>query len=324
MVSDKITQQSLKRLPISEVRSAFKTAESRFILGTGVKFCGICLVTMIMVGYQLYVNARLNFYFFRAHGLEGLAEMRESYFDYVLSNFGDTLPLLFGFLIVLFFLGLYVANMILRPFKNIGRYCEEIVANPDRPYVVEQLAGYRLLTHFSEFFFEHLLDARRKGKLEERPIPPQYTGIHGPVVDWAYLMHFGIFIVIMTVVSVSVIMNVATDIHENTVQLAIKVLKVDPRVMANFFAEQSGILDEMWIITGILVCVLNLLLAFHLYDQVAGAAFGVFATMRSFLKGNYSARVHLVGYSYLRDSTRHFNKYLDWVQKNLTKDAGHS
>ena len=128
----------------------------------------------------------------------------------------------------------------------------------------------------------------------------------------------------MTILSVVMIMHVATDIHQNTIQLAIKILKADPKVMAYFFNAQSIVLDELWVMTGILVCVLNLMLAFHLYNAVSGAAFGIFATMRSFIKGNHSARVHLVGYTYLRDSTRQLNKYLDWLQKNLQKPNGRS
>jgi hypothetical protein len=42
--------------------------------------------------------------------------------------------------------------------------------------------------------------------------------------------------------------------------------------------------------------------------------------MRSFMKGNHSSRVHLVGYTHLREYTRKLNKYLDYIQNNFSKD----
>lgn len=304
---------------LSALRGAFKTAESRFILFTGLKFAAISLATLAIIAYLLYSNARMNFYFFQAHGFSTKVDLTEAYFDYVLSNFADVIPFIFVFIVVIFLTGLYIAIMILRPFKKIGDYSVLVLEKPDAPYVVDQFAGHRLVTRFSELFFDYLRVSRTQGKLEERSIPPQYMGIHGPVFDGAFLFHFSFFIIISSIVSIIVIMKIAADIQQNTIQLAIKVLQADPKVLANFFNAQTNMLDELWILSGLVVCVLNLMLALHLYKAVSGAAFGIFATMRSFIKGNHSARVHLVGYGYLRDSTRQLNKYLDWVQKNLSK-----
>jgi hypothetical protein len=57
----------------------------------------------------------------------------------------------------------------------------------------------------------------------------------------------------------------------------------------------------------------------HLYGKVSGAAFGIFSTMRSFMKGDHFSRVHLVGYAHIRDNTRKLNKYLDFAQNNFEK-----
>jgi hypothetical protein len=307
---------------LPKLRKLFQSDESQFVLGTALKFCLISWVAAFMMGYQLYVNARTNFFFFRAHGLADMTDVREAYFDYILSSLMDSLPLIFALFVGLFFLGIYVAKMILRPFKNIGKYCEQVIEHPEIPYEVEQFAGHRLLHRFSELFFEYLRDAKRVGRIEPRPIPPQFTGIHKPVFDGPFLLHYSFFIAMLIIVSVVMIMKVVGEVHENTVQLAIRYLKADPKITSSFFMSQSNMLNEMWVLTAVLVLALYLILALHLYSQVSGASFGIFATMRSFLKGNYSARVHLVGYSFLRDSTRSLNKYLDWVQKNLTKGAG--
>ena len=275
------------------------------------------LVEMI-VAYIVFSNTRLNFYFFRAHGYAGIDNLGEAYFQHVLADSIDALPWILGFHIAIFFMGLYIGHLMLRPFKRIGDYCLKVVENPDTVYRNEEFSAYRLLTRFSEIFFEHLRDARRKNKLTTRDIPPQYTGIHKPVFDGPFIFHFSFFLVIVMIVSIIAIMGFATDIHENTTQLAIRMLKADSKVISTFFQDQTFLVEEMWWLTAILVVSLHFVMGLHLYNQVSGAAFGIFATMRSFMKGNWQSRVHLVGYSYLRESTRAINKYLDWMQKNLT------
>jgi hypothetical protein len=214
-------------------------------------------------------------------------------------------------------MGLYIGHIILRPFKTMGDYCTKVIEKPDTPFNLEEFSAYRLLTRFSEIFFDFLRDSRKKNTLEPKDIPPQYTGIHKPVFDAPFLFHFSFFLVIIMIVSTIVIMDFATDVHTNMTQIAIRMLKADPKILSAFFQDQAGIIDEMWFLTALLVVILHIVLGLHLYNQVSGAAFGIFATMRSFMKGQYQNRVHLVGYSYLRDSTRALNKYLDWIQKNL-------
>ena len=303
--------------PASIFKKVFQSEESRFLLGTALKIWGISVLVEMIVGYILFSNVRLNFYFFRAHGYGGIDQLGEAYFQHVLSDLIDALPLVLLFHIIIFFMGLYIGHIILRPFKRMGDYCIKVIDNPDLAYSNEEFSAYRLLTRFSELFFDHLRESRQKGKITARDIPPQYMGVHKPVFDGPFLFHFSFFLVIIMIVSIVVIMDFATDVHDNMTQIAIRMLKSDPKVMTAFFQDQSFLVDEMWFLTAILVVGLHIVMAFHLYSQVSGAAFGIFATMRSFMKGNWQNRVHLVGYSYLRESTRALNKYLDWVQKNL-------
>ena len=308
--------QLLERL--SFLKKIFQTEESRFLLGTAMKIWGISMLVELIVGYFVFNNIRLNFYFFKAHGYKGIDYLGEAYFEQVLGNIIDVLPWILGFHVVIFFMGLYIGHIMLRPFKRIGEYCLQVVEKPDTAYHVEEFSAYRLLVRFSEIFFDHLRSGRQKNKLEPRDIPAQYMGIHKPVFDGAFLFHFSFFLVIIMIVSIIAIMGLAIDVHENTSQIAIRMLKADPKMITEFFFDQSFIVHEMWYLTAILVVGLHVVMGLHLYSQVSGAAFGIFATMRSFMKGNWQSRVHLVGYSYLRESTRALNKYLDWVQKNLT------
>jgi hypothetical protein len=103
-----------------------------------------------------------------------------------------------------------------------------------------------------------------------------------------------------------------TDLATKTLPESVAVRK--------FISSQIFILDELVLMTITLTSIFYILLGLHLYSKVSGAAFGIFSTMRTFMKGNYFSRVHLVGYAHIRDYTRKLNKYLDHLEKNLVKD----
>ncbi len=299
------------------IRRAFKGEDSRFIMLVGLKVSGISFFVTLFIYYFLLQVSRLNYAFFEAQGFplqdEGL------FFDYIAGEALENAPILFAFHVFLFFIGTYVGWIILRPFRVIGEYCDKVLENPNAVYKIDEFSHYKLLTRFSEFFFEFLREARRKGEISSNSIPPQYSKIHKPVPDYVFLLHFSILLIIISICSsVFIIENSSILFHDMT-ELAMKTLK-DPAVVGKFFSKQMFILDELVFMTVTFTAIFYVLLGFHLYSKVSGAAFGIFSTMRAFMKGNYFSRVHLVGYVYIREYTRKLNKYLDHVENNLIKD----
>lgn len=300
-----------------EFRRVFKNEDTRFIIFVGMKVSGISLGVSLFVYYFLFQVSRLNYAFFEAQGFP--VQDETFFFDYIGREALDNVPVLFAFHVFLFFIGTYVGWLILRPFRVIGEYAEQVIENPNAIYKTDEFSNYKLLTRFSEFFFEFLREARRKGEITSNSIPPQYSRIHKPILDWIFLLHFGILLVIITICStVFIIENSSSLFHEMT-ELAMKTLH-DPAAVGKYFTKQMFILDELVFMTITLTSFFYILLGFHLYGMVAGAAFGIFSTMRAFMKGNYFSRVHLVGYAYIRDYTRKLNKYLDYLENNLIKN----
>ncbi len=303
---------------IIELKRAFKTEESRFILFTGLKVSGISFFISVFINLLMLEVMRLNYAFFKAHGFPDFGG-QTPFYDYLFSEVLENVYFLFGFHIILFFIGTYVGWIILRPFKTIGDYCEQVLENPNTVYKADEFSTYKLLTRFSEFFFEYLRESRKRGEILANSIPPQYSRIHKPVTDKIFMLHFGILLVIISIGSALFTIQNTSSLFENMVTLASKTL---PRSQNGelFFARQMFIIDDAIVLTIILVALGYIGLGFHLYDKVSGAAFGIFSTMRSYMKGNYFSRVHLVGYAYLREYTRKLNKYLDYVQNNLNKE----
>ena len=301
-----------------EFKNIFKSDETKFIIATGLKVSTISLAINLAVYFFLLEVMRLNHVFFRAHGFPEFSG-DSTFYDYIAKEAMDNLPILFSFHIFLFFIGTYLGWIILRPFRTIGEYCEEVVHNQNAIYQVEEFSTYKLLTRFSEFFFEFIRESRKKGEIVTNSIPPQYSKIHQPVSDRVFMLHFGILLVIISICSCLFIIENTSEIFTNMIELANKTLQ-SQKAVSTFLGEQAFILDDIVTLTVVLTTLMYVILGFHLYSKVSGAAFGIFSTMRAFMKGNHFSRVHLVGFAHVRDSTRKLNKFLDYVQNNFDKD----
>ncbi|MFY7991994.1 MAG: hypothetical protein ACOVP4_01785 [Bacteriovoracaceae bacterium] len=302
-----------------QIRMVFKGEDSKFLIFTGIKIMAISMVTFICSFYFLLQVLRLNFVFFESKGYPKLEILEQAWFESVIGESLENLVYIFFFHIFLFFIGIYVGHIILRPFRAIGEYCQKVIDQPNAVYKVDDFSTYRLLTHFSEFFFEYLRESRKRGVILANSIPPQYSGIHKPMPDRIFIFHFVFLLTIVSISSTVFIIETINSIYSNMIELALTTLKFDPS-LTEFFTKQNFIYDQTVYITIGMTVILYSLLGMHLYSMVSGAAFGIFATMRSFMKGNYFSRVHLIGYSYIREHTRVLNKYLDYIQNNFDKE----
>lgn len=302
-----------------QIHMVFKGEDSKFLLFTGIKIMAISMVTFICSFYFLLQVLRLNFVFFESKGYPKLEILEQAWFEAVIGESLENLVYIFFFHIFLFFIGIYVGHIILRPFRAIGEYCQKVIDQPNAVYKVDDFSTYRLLTHFSEFFFEYLRESRKRGLILANSIPPQYSGIHKPMPDKIFIFHFVFLLTIVSISSTVFIVETINSIYSNMIELALTTLKFDPS-LTEFFTKQNFIYDQTVYITIGMTVILYSLLGMHLYSMVSGAAFGIFATMRSFMKGNYFSRVHLIGYSYIREHTRVLNKYLDYIQNNFDKE----
>ena len=112
----------------------------------------------------------------------------------------------------------------------------------------------------------------------------------------------------------------ALDVHEQIINLSFQFIKDSKTGLSYFLDQQRSIYIQVVIASSLIVFVGYLGLSLHLYGKISGAIFGFFATMRSFLKGNHKARVHLIGYGHIRPYGRIMNKFLDHVERECSID----
>lgn len=295
----------------------YNDEEFMFKVGMGLKFLGVSVLCTISVLLFTYLLIRIDLIFFVAHGFPGALAFKEAFVEFIYSSIFDEIIwiILSGFFV--FAIGYYLSAIMIRPFKVIGQYCDDKISDKKNYYSPDFFSDLKLLTSFSVFFFTKVDEASIKGKLGNVDVPTHFTRIHKPNFERNFFFNYLFIIAIFALMSSLGIIALNLEFRDQVTDLARRFLANNPK--ATYF------LDEQFIIADIAVyffvslhLLLYFLLGVHMYSKVATPAFAVFATMRSFLKGNHHNRVHLIGYYYLRNDCRKINKYLDHVQKNLT------
>lgn len=297
------------------LNKAFKSEKSKFKLWNGLKIVSIQLILFVFTSLFFWMFMHINYTFFEVNGYPGIIQLKDAYYEYII---GEVLPVIgyfFVFLIGLFFVGNYLSDLLLRPFGKVGLYCDQKLNSDNRPYVNDPLSDFQLLSVFGEYFFRWIDESTKEGCLTKTTIPPQFCKIHAPRYEKNFFLNFGLVIVIISICSAISTFQVAVGIHEKTTQLAVDLL--DHKGGVSYFLQEQGQLFHliMWL-TVFSHILIYLTYAIHLYNRVSGAAFGIFSTMRAFMKGNFSARVHLINYNHVRGPCRSLNKYLEYLQKN--------
>ncbi len=306
----------------SLIMNRYNDDEFVFKLGTGIKFVLISLGFNFAVLLFTYLLLKIDLIYFVANGYPGANEFQEAFYDFIYSSLFDHIPYVVGAFIFIFLLGFYLSAIMIRPFKVISLYCEERLNNREHYDSPDYFSDLKLLTSFSIFFFSKIDEAKSKGKLQKIDIPSDFTRIHKPVFEKNFFLSYLFIIVIFALLASLGVFIVNNAVREQIYLLSQKFLSAhvpaSGKGIRYFIEEQFSVAD---IAVNFFIGIHFLtycLFGVHLYGKVSGPAFAVFATMRSFLKGNHHNRIHLIGYSYLRDDCRRINKYLDHVQKNLT------
>lgn len=291
--------------------------EFMFKMSMGLNFLlmsAFCTLSVILFTYLLL---RIDLIIFVANGFPGAIEFRDAYYNFIYSSLTDGIIFVILSAFFIFALGYYLSSIMIRPFKVIGQYCEDRMNDKKNYYTPDFFSDLKLLTSFSVYFFSKIDEATIKGKLEVYETPAHFTKIHKPIFEKNFFFNYLFIIIIFALLSSTGILVLNNEIRDQIFALSNKLLPNNKQV--------TQILEEQFVIADIAVyffVVLHLglyfLMGVYLYGKIATPAFAVFATMRSFLRGNHHNRVHLIGYYYLRNDCRKINKYLDYIQKNLT------
>lgn len=275
------------------------------------KLLSISIVTTAILFIVGGVILELDLIFFQANGYPGVEQFESLYYDYILTVVVEFAPYYVFFLFLIMLLGMYVSKLLLRPFKMIAAYCEQFVEGKDNGYDPDFYSELKLLTRFSEYFFNQIENAKKNNSLIPVEIPRKFTNIHRPVFETNFFIQYALIILAVSIASSYGLHFVSSEIYFKVISLAEKTIG-DTNTISFFLKKQSVIFETITSLIIGVYFIAHIFFSIHLYGIVSGPAFAIFATMRSFIKGRYDAKVHLLGHYFLRDYCRTINRFLSY------------
>ncbi|MDD0854124.1 hypothetical protein HBN50_13510 [Halobacteriovorax sp. GB3] len=305
---------------VFNIKKALEDEEIKFRLLTTLKITGITFFTFLIAFYFIAVNLNITLLFFESHGYTNLPEFRSIYYDFVSRRAIETFPLISLYLIFVVFTSMYISDLLLRPFRAIAKYCDDYLDGKSPSYDPAFFTDLKLLSNFSEWFFNTIESFYENERSITLKIPKKFTKIHRPFLEKNFLFHYAFAIILLSVGTLFITYTISIDVYSEVIELARETISTNKEV--TYFLKGLGVefQNTLYGIMVVHVC-LSFLVVFHLYNKVAGASFGFFATMRSFIKGKYDARVHLVGYYYVRDYSRKLNRFLKKVSDDFQEKS---
>jgi len=295
----------------------FKDEHAKFRLKIGAQFAMIPLASIFLSIVLNYIVLKVTITVLGTFNSDKSFIAKDLLYLFAQNSLIEILPWLFTSLIILFVIGMFMANVMMRPFKIIGDYCDKQVNEGKAAYNPEFIAELKLLSLFSEWFFHTIDVLKEAGGLKKIEVPVKYKKIHKPVFESNFFIHNFLIIIITTLITALLIHSGNNKLFEGVVDV-IKEIYPHERYASMYVNSISEIVGLISYFVITLNVVIYFIYSFYLYSKVSAPAFGVFATMRSFISGRHSSRVHLIGYAYIRNHTRKLNKYLDHVEKEFS------
>jgi hypothetical protein len=289
---------------------------AKFRLQTGFKFALIPLLSMAFAFFTNYILLRVSLSVLSSIKSDKDYLVEDLLYTFSSKGLLDIAPYSLAVFVGLIFLGMYTANMMIRPFRLIAEHCDNEVNGVQSSYDQDFITELKLLSSFSEWFFGAIEISQKAGVLNKIEIPKKYKKIHKPVFETSFFIQNFLIIIITTICTGLLIHFGALEIYEGVVALVTEAYP-NQGSLNQFLYD----LKNIYWVTANAAILLNVIayfiFLFYLYSKVSTPAFGVFATMRSFISGKRSSRIHLIGYPYMRNYTRMINKYLDHVEKQF-------
>lgn len=306
-------------IKLKDIKSELsKNDQVRFRLSLGFKFAIIPTISIFFTIFINYVVLQVSVLALNSYQSDIGVLTKDILGLYFQKSLVNILPLMFVAFIVLYFLGMIMANIMIRPFRVIGYYCESKTEGKEVSYDPDFLTDLKLLSSFSEWFFNTITILKDSGTLRSVSIPEKYKKIHRPVFESSFFLH-NFLIVVITCLITAILIHYGNSELYSGIEEVVKELFSKEKDMMKFLTELGLVLNLVSNFCILINIICYLLFVFYQYSLVSTPAFGIFATMRSFISGRYSARVHIIGFPYVRKYTRKLNKYLDQVERDYSQ-----
>jgi hypothetical protein len=291
----------------------FQSQDTKFTLKTALL---ITLVPALMLGlivYSVWLLLSMNHSYFLANGFPLDSLTLEDFMSYLLESQLDYLPYLGLFFISVFFIGMFLAYLILRPFYQLMEMCQEIKNAKGERIKIIGLGNRKLLIKVGNFLCQYA-DAQKNKK--EIDVPAELKKVDGPAMDFVFYFQFFCIMSILTAITVTSIYVFTHQLHDSIIQAAFNILKA-PKGMALFLSSQERVFELIVLVPSLISVVMYGFIARLIISRIQGVTYAYVRDICEVASGNTARRLTPREEDPGRQAAQAVNEVLDMYHPRL-------
>ena len=269
------------------MKGLFTTQDSKFTLKTALLVTSVPVLMIAMVVYSIWLLLSMNYSYFRASGFPLDNNSLNDFINYVVQSQIEYLPLVGLFIVAVFFIGMFLSYIILRPFAQLSEMCEEIKNAKGEKIKIIGLSKKKVLIKIGDFLCKYAEACKNNSKIE---IPEEIQKIKGPVMDVVYYFQFFCIILILNLVTIGSIYIFTEQLQDAIVETAVSTLNA-PKGMSVFLSSQNEVFDLIILVPSVVSCLIYILLSRLIINKVQGVTYAYVRDICDVARGNTKRRL---------------------------------
>jgi hypothetical protein len=291
----------------------FQSQDTKFTLKTALLITLVPVLMMGLIIYSVWLLLSMNHSYFLASGFPIDSLTLEDFMSYLLESQMDYLPYLGLFFISVFFIGMFLAYLILRPFYQLMEMCQEIKNAKGERIKIIGLGNQKLLIKVGNFLCQYS-DAKKNNKTVE--IPDELKKVNGPGMDFVFYFQFFCIMSILTAITVTSIYVFTHQLHDSIIQAAFTILKA-PKGMALFLSSQERVFELIVLLPSLISVVLYGFIARLIIFRIQGVTYAYVRDICEVASGNTARRLTPREEDPGRQAAQAVNEVLDMYHPRL-------
>jgi hypothetical protein len=268
-------------------KGLFKNQDSKYFLKNAFNITLVPVISFGITFYSLWIFLEMNHSFFRSNGFASGEEFKAALFDSLLLDVQDFFLYFMGFVAVMYMVGLMISYFVMRPFKQLEKYFNEVEDIASEEIYFDKISKKKLIVQSIEALINFL---KRPEDKKETLAQEGWFDHNRPKPDYVfYMQYFMIMAVVVIVTSISVFIF-TQELHASIVGNAMAILKNNQSISI-FFQEQQGVLNLIYSTSILLNAALYAYLAKGVIGQINGVSFAFYRDIKAIINGDYKKRI---------------------------------
>lgn len=261
----------------------FRTPDSKYFLRTAFRVTVVPLLTLLAIAYSLWLYLDMNYYFFASRGSSISAEVKDAFIDNLTMGQVEYLPYVALFFICVFFIGLFLAHLVLRPFRWVAQMCRETMEQGPANIHLDAFTRTQLVVRATSLLLNFTVTRQHN-------VPEKLARVNGPRPDFVFYFQYGVCMLILSFITAAAIYLGLNHIHEEIVNSALGFLKGDAQI-SKFLLGQQELIGTVALLCSSFSVALYGFIAHGLVKDVEGVSYAYLRDIRKVIEGDYGRRL---------------------------------